>query len=264
MATLKPLSRKALWLGLAGVLLPLAVLLALQYKWLGELEENTALAQKAVLDNYLEAVTAEIEHHYREVGNQVLNLPPQLFNAGGLERAAQVFYKKDLPEVRRFFVVSYRGGDPATLGQPRFYGRSCQLLAVAADSPEMHAVYLATVPFKMAAVKRIPYDGATPLKVDEGTAQYRIVLNPILDEGRRVVGVAGIILDEPYFRSHLLPATLAAKLELFRGSPEQPMVVVHDRAGHEIYRRGEARRRAPDAARPLAFVWSDWRGGSAW
>ena len=41
--------RRILWAGLAAVLLPLSILLALQYWWLTELEHNSAIARKATL-----------------------------------------------------------------------------------------------------------------------------------------------------------------------------------------------------------------------
>ena len=46
--------RRILWAGLAAVLAPLAMLMALQYWWLTELEHNSAIARKATLNNYLE------------------------------------------------------------------------------------------------------------------------------------------------------------------------------------------------------------------
>ena len=42
--------KRILWAGLAAVLLPLGVLLGLQYWWLTELEHNSAIARKATLN----------------------------------------------------------------------------------------------------------------------------------------------------------------------------------------------------------------------
>ena len=50
---------RILWAGVAAVLLPLAILLGLQYWWLADLEHNSAIARKAALDNYLGAISKE-------------------------------------------------------------------------------------------------------------------------------------------------------------------------------------------------------------
>ncbi len=41
--------RHALWVGFIAVVLPLVVLLSLQYRWLVELEQKSAVAEKAYL-----------------------------------------------------------------------------------------------------------------------------------------------------------------------------------------------------------------------
>ena len=44
--------RRILWAGLAAVLAPLAMSMALQYWWLTELEHNSAIARKATLNHF--------------------------------------------------------------------------------------------------------------------------------------------------------------------------------------------------------------------
>ena len=51
------LKRHTLWAGFVAVLMPLLVLLGLQFVWLARLERVSALAQKAALNNYLFART---------------------------------------------------------------------------------------------------------------------------------------------------------------------------------------------------------------
>ena len=62
--------RRILWAGLAAVLLPLGILLALQYWWLSELEHNSAIARKAALNNYLEAPTKEVHYFYYKISER--------------------------------------------------------------------------------------------------------------------------------------------------------------------------------------------------
>ena len=99
--------RRILWAGLAAVLAPLAVLLALQYWWLTELEHNSAIARKASLDNYLETITKEVYYFYYKISERALNLPPELFTESKLGKAASFFKKKGdsgvAPPVRDLF-----------------------------------------------------------------------------------------------------------------------------------------------------------------
>ena len=50
---------------MAAVLVPLFVLLALQYWWLGDLERNSAIAREATLENYVEAVAKNPKNRFR-------------------------------------------------------------------------------------------------------------------------------------------------------------------------------------------------------
>ena len=86
--TLRPLRRRTLWLGFAAVLVPLAVLLALQYRWLVELEHASEASRRAVLSNYLEAVDSEVGLFYTSIGERVLNVSADVFVQDRLDKAA--------------------------------------------------------------------------------------------------------------------------------------------------------------------------------
>jgi hypothetical protein len=80
--------RRVLWAGMAAVLLPLAVLLALQYLWLADLERNSAIARQAALKNYLETITKEVHYFYWKISERALNLPPEIFGEKNTGKAA--------------------------------------------------------------------------------------------------------------------------------------------------------------------------------
>jgi hypothetical protein len=71
--------RRVLWAGVLAVLLPLALLLFLQYWWLTDLERNSAIAREATLKNYLEAITKDVHYFYWKISERALNLPPEVF-----------------------------------------------------------------------------------------------------------------------------------------------------------------------------------------
>ena len=86
--------RRILWAGVLAVLLPLAVLLALQYWWLADLERTSAIARKATLNNYLESITKEVHYFYWKISERALNLPPEIFTDEKIEKAGYYFKKR--------------------------------------------------------------------------------------------------------------------------------------------------------------------------
>ena len=73
------MKRHPLWLGFAAAVVPLVVLLVLQYSWLVQLEDRSVEAYGAYLDRVLEAVTTKVEDVYRSRAERTLSLPPTVF-----------------------------------------------------------------------------------------------------------------------------------------------------------------------------------------
>ena len=99
--------RRVLWAGVLAVLLPLIILLALQYWWLADLERTSAIAREATLKNYLETITKEVHYFYWKISERALNLPPEIFGEKKMEKAAGYFKKKEIEGAKRLFVVSF-------------------------------------------------------------------------------------------------------------------------------------------------------------
>ena len=99
--------RHPLWLGLWATLLPLLVLLGLQYRWLARLEHMTALAHRAALDKALEAAGSQVEYSYRSAAERVLNLPGWLLTEGQASEVAKIWGKQSPAGVRSLFLVDF-------------------------------------------------------------------------------------------------------------------------------------------------------------
>jgi signal transduction histidine kinase len=269
--------RRRLWLGLAAVLVPLAVLLALQYRWLVKLDHTSAKADHAALKNYLEAVTGKVEWTYREDAERVLNLSPWIFTQDRLEKAAYHFKKKGVEGAQRLFVRSFSSHQKGTV---LYFDPSCNSFVQASWSPEARAVYAATAPWSMLAQKQEPVERAL-LSVDERDPNYRVVLNPITDDSSRVVGVAGMVLDPDYFRGELLPEAIGKSLPKFfsEDSRQDPVVTVWDADGKVVFANGPTAERrkgsamihaslggkpekgTPEVERAFSFVFTDYHIG---
>lgn len=273
------LKRHSLWAALLAVLLPLAVLLALQYRSLVRLERLSGVAHQASLDNYLEAVTSEVRYFYEAGAERALNLPASVFTESCWEDAGFHFKKKGVLGARLLFLVSFLEGDWERLV---FFEPSGKRLAVDPYSAEYRAIYVASSSWSVLGRKGLPV-GPVSLSIDERDPENRIVLNPITQaidgDTARIVGLAGMVVDPSYFRRELLPDVIDRALPAFFTDDVRvrPTVTVRDGAGELVYAAGpdvdeHARQHAvqhrragalppEDASRSLPFVYTDWRVG---
>jgi signal transduction histidine kinase len=258
------LRRHFLWVGLVAVLLPLVVLLAFQYRWLVKLDHTSAKAHEATLDNYLEAVGSEVEFHYRGMAERVLDLPAAIFTSGRLEKAAHYFKKKGSSEAgaRRLFVVSFAGSEEES-GAPRFFDPSCTSLTLPKWTPEVQAIYVAIAPWRIVAHKGVVVETVAP-EVDERDPGHRLLLYPIADESSKIVGLAGMVLDESYFADVLLPRIVRKALpKFFPDGEEDPIVAVWDGKGRKVFASDREKKGSMEVEAAVPFVFTDWKIGLA-
>ncbi len=254
------LRKHTLLVGFAAVLLPLVILLGLQYNWLVKLDHTSAKAQEATSDNYLEAVADKVETRYRNDAERLLNVPPVLFTENGLEKAAKFFKKKGVTGARRLFVVSFVNDHP---GHVYYFERTCSSFQPPLWSPELQAVYVAVSPLATLARKGGRVPEPVQILVDQRYPEYRMILNPITDDASRLVGVAGILLDESYFRDELLPEAIEASLPKFYADDPRydPVVAVWDDRGSMVFttaEKPELFNKRTDARKRFSFVFTDW------
>jgi signal transduction histidine kinase len=244
--------RRRLWLGFAAVLVPLVILLALQYRWLVELDHTSAKAEEANLKNYLVAIADKVEVSYRKIAERSLNLEPEVFTQGRLEKAKAHFDKKAVPEAARLFVVTFpKGENGKLLWKAYYYEPLCGIYPVPEGEPELRALYSATSAWYTLAYKRETVH-RTPLTVDEKDLHYRIVINPITDDSWRVVGVAGMILKPDYFQNVILPQAVKDSLPDF-DSRHEPVVTVWDADGGVVFANGPEKHGWKSAIRPASL-----------
>jgi signal transduction histidine kinase len=250
------LKRHTLWVGFAAVLLPLVVLLALQYVWLARLERVSAIAHRAALNNYLEAVGSEIQYFYRAAATSALNIPASLFTQGRLEKAASYWAKRPIEGARRLFLVDYTR---TYYGNFLVYDPKKETLEQPLGSDETWAIIVACMPWQMLNIREAGA-GAQPLRVDETYPAHRLILNPITDDASHVVGIAGMILDEEFFRARLLPEAIDKALPgFFPDVPREDLAVtVRDDRDRVILGSVEPDTSGESVSRTLPFVFKDW------
>jgi len=177
--------RSILWL-VPAVVIPLAALMLIQYRFLRTLESKTVSAQRSWLRDSAERVADDIDQHYRTAALRALTLERDCLCQTALLTAH--FRQTPIDGARTFFAVRFDG-------QHAYYsyfspdGRPKTLAG-----EEEQAVKLATVTWHVAhKMKRaIPHP---PLSVDERDDRNRIIMRPVVDSAEHVHGVAGVILD---------------------------------------------------------------------
>jgi signal transduction histidine kinase len=248
--------RNTLWVGFVAVLVPLAVLLAFQYRWLRELDSFSERAQKAQVESLLEAVSKNVEYFYTDAG-QVLDLQPAIFTQDQLDRAAHLFKKKGVVGVKRLFVMDLRDGD-----EPLYFSPTCANFYQPDSTPEARAVAVAVAPWK-ALYRKDGILERVRLFVEEKDPDFRILLYPVTDDSSRLVGLAGMVLDEHYFRHVVLPGAIRDALSDFGDSDPayKPILSVQDGQGRIVYATAPLEGHPPwhtEARRPFRFVFTDW------
>jgi signal transduction histidine kinase len=255
------LRRHTLWIGFLAVFAPLLVLLGLQYVWLVELEENTALAYEATLDNYLEAVVDKTESYLGWNAERALNLPAAYFTEIPLEKTLKkvsVFFKKKQVEgARSLFVVVL------TLKKaPMLFFEPATGLPFEPDGDEGRAVYVASSPWQVLRHKQEKLESVS-LAYDERDPKHRMILNPITDEQSRLVALAGMVIDEENFTGCFLPSLVEEALpKFFSGTSGKNLVVtVTDGRGKIVFATHEVKEPAHRVSKPFRHLHTDWRIG---
>jgi signal transduction histidine kinase len=252
------LRRNMLLAGFLAVALPLVVLLTMQYRWLTRLAKASAKAENAYLENYLEAVSGDVEIFYRTQAERTLNPSALLVRRGDPDEAAAYFRKKKPQGAKYLFVAMYT--EQEDWGKLLAYDPRSDLAGPPTDQAIYGAISVALAPWKTLAHKKAVLQ-SHELSVAEMDPENRIILNPISDTQCRIIGVAGMVIDNTYFTERILPEVIDSKLRNMFGANAEGHVVVSVRDGRDHLVLGEGT--PGDAAGELKtasipFVFSDW------
>jgi signal transduction histidine kinase len=268
-----PRRRRTLVLGLVVVLVPLAALLGAQYVWLSRLARTTAIAHHASLNRFVEAVGEQVRYFYRSTAERTLNFPVSVLTGDDLPgEGARYWASRPAEGVRRLFLVDF---SRETYGSFYVYEPDAPELLTAMASEESLAMIAAANAWQVLSYWGGRAEAVEPV-VDERDPNHRMVLRPITDAEAHVMGVAGMILDEPYFRETLLPRLIAEQLRHFfstdargrfsvrvRNGDGETVVAVGDTPADGTVADDEPAggEREDTATEPFPFVFADWTVG---
>ena len=235
------LRRSILWL-VPVIVIPLAALLVIQYRFLRTLESKTVSAQRNWLRDSAERVAEDIDQYYRTAALRALTIERNCLCQASVLSAH--FRLTPVDGARTFFVVHFDGPHA-------FYSYfSPTGAAKTLPADEEQAVKLSTVTWHVAhKMKRaIPHP---PLSVDERDDRNRIIMRPVVDDTEHVLGVAGIILDESLARTAMLDHGSRSIATHYKSDADSLRLLI----GDHLARKSDFR------TQPLSFVFTNWRLG---
>ncbi|HEX8151776.1 MAG TPA: HAMP domain-containing sensor histidine kinase [Thermoanaerobaculia bacterium] len=228
------------------VIVLIAVLIAMQYRFLRTLERASASAERNTIRSSAEELGHTIDKYWRTTIGRALTLPTAALASNAA--AGEHFRVNQVAAARTFFITRYDGAHadsqwftPAGLERPMPTG------------DELNSVKVATVSWHAAhKLDRIVWK--PELEVDERDPRHRVVMKPLIDDSKHVIGVVGVVLDESVAKAVMLQVgknTLHAQ----------------NRSGMKSLKIAERFPVMPNGrdyiAQPLGFVFTKWSIGLA-
>jgi signal transduction histidine kinase len=265
MATIKSFVRRhTLWVGFLAVIVPLLIILGLQYSSLVKLEKTSPVADRVVLKNYLHAVASEVQEFYFLQAEMALNLHWRKLLADPPEEVTCHFKEQEVKGVKLMFAAAFpRNGETQLfLYDP---ARRTQEVRLDPWSPEMKAINASYAYWKLMSREGTVIE-KRKASVDEKDPENRVMLYPVLDDKSRTIGVAGMLLDLSYFRNNFLPAVIQRHLPEFLRDHAQDnyIVTVHTAHGEEkrlVWATQPVQGQNEEVYYMLPYVFREWRLG---
>jgi signal transduction histidine kinase len=245
-----------LWLVLFAVTIPLLIITYLQYRSLVTLGTTLPVYRKQVMREYLGAVSEDIYNYYRDHSNATLSVPASYITnrKGGIiqedhtkkavqksvAQVADYFKDKDFKGANRFFIVVVAERDGDTKNVTLFYDREREKLIPDDLSPEWRAIQVAFAPYYFYITGRAIV-GPSPMGVDRDPNNL-LVVKPILDDEERMVGLAGMVLNQEFFLDEYLPQAIQKYQRKYLAEDhEDAVVTLRDTEDMLIYSTAKGR-----------------------
>lgn len=210
-------------------MVPLALLLWLQYRWLQDLERTSTIARQSALENYLAVITQEVKYRYLTAAERMRHVPASILRPAFEDRLDEYFQQEGDPAIRRHFVVDFQRSGSESV---QFFDSKTERLFLPEWTPELSAVQMAVAPWRVIHKQGDPGTYSTFIG-EERNRDHRMILRPLVDEDSYLVGMLGMILDTSYFHSSVLPKAIAGALPEFKDQ-EQLQVSVRDGEGRWV------------------------------
>lgn len=265
--------RHALLMGLLAVAFPLLFILYLQYRSLVTLERTLPVYRKQVMREFLSAVASDSSKFYRSNAERVLNVPANAITnrVGGVIRGsadkgaavnataqvAHFFKQQEFRGARRFFIVVDTQFEGVNRSNVLFYNSERGAMELNESAPEIRAINVACAAY-MVYIRGDAVISPRPMGIDRDP-MHPLIIKPVLDESNKIVAVAGMAVDEWYFREEFLPAIIQKHLpEFFPPDYQEVVVAVNDEEDEPVIGEERVSMENAEAYLPLGFIFQRW------
>lgn len=267
------LRQHALGAALVAVAIPLLAHLWQQYQSLAQLEATMPYKRKAWMRQYLYNVIEKVTTVYEQKADEVLSVPASAFNqdyenpaydsqsAIDLVQVSDYFMTHPFNGARLLFVGTISSKSETTYASVRFYDPIACSFRYRATPQERSAAHAAAANW-MAMIMVRSWIKSVQLTVDERDPANRIIVKPIVDAQRQLVGVAGMFLNERVFlNNYLAPALNEALPGFFPDEHRDAIATVINDKEKLLYQNQPFEGKAYEVAWRLRFIFTDWHAG---
>jgi signal transduction histidine kinase len=276
------LKRRAFAIGGLAVTVPLIVIIFLQYQALTTLNKTGPAYRKQLMRQYLMSVVEDFRSFYGDNAERALAAPAgaiDLPKSGVIEdddegelsqkavaRVADHFKKQVFKGASRYFIVVATEKDGAQASEVFFYDPTSQTMVRAPRAAEMVAINVACSSYVVYIREGFRNIRPAATSVDRNP-RHRLIVKPILNESRRIVAAAGMVVDQDYFHDAVLPEAIRKSLTQFLPSEDQNVVVslydwsefyaAYDGKGARLKLSGSEQNVEAEASQPFSLVSSN-------
>lgn len=266
------MKRHALLAGMLAVLFPLLIIIYLQYRSLVTLERTIPAYRKEVMREYLGSVSRDIADFYRVNAERVLNLPASAITerTGGLVSGnepetgvikattgvADHFKQAGFIGAKRYFVTvvaEYEGSPRAAV---LFYNPGHAAMELDSEAPAWRAIQVASAPYVL-YIRSGAVIAPWPVGVVRDP-DHPLIVKPVIDEGGKIIALAGLEVDERYCLDEVLPAAIARHAQEYFPDEYQDLIVAVNSEEGEPLMGGGVTDETAESRVGFDFIFQRW------
>lgn len=234
------LRKRWLWVAAPVALVSLAVIFIAQYRSLRTLEQTLPAYRRETMSQFLREVTYSVTELYAENAERVLAVPSSAVtfvkpgvvpgSADGsaclqaVAPVAEFFKRQEFAGAKRYFIAVVTERNVELSGEILFYDAARQSMVFDPKAPEMRAISVAMAPYFI-YIRAGAMIMLSPNAVDRDP-NTRLLVKPIVDREKKVVAIAGVVLEPKWFEQQAVPPAIHANLKKFFPTEYKDAIVV--------------------------------------
>jgi len=276
------LKRRAFAIGGLAVTVPLLVIIFLQYQALTTLNKTLPAYRKQLMRQYLMSVVEDFRSFYGDKAEKARAAPAgaiDLPKSGVIEdddegalsqkavaRVADHFKKQDFKGASRYFIAVATEKDGAQGSEVFFYDPTSQAMVRDQKAPEMVAINVACSSYMVYVREGTANILPAATSVDRNP-RHPLIVKPVLNESKKIVAAAGMVVDQDYFYGAVLPEAIRKSLAHFLPSEDQNVIVslydrwefyaAYDGKGDRLQLTESEQKVEAEASQPFSLVFSN-------